>query len=249
MTAPQSSESVADLRPEHPVAPPSRSLGGTDANDGSIWGAGTASSIGGWQHADGELERLALESYRRAHTQDELQFAGVVRRGAGLLIDIVAVSLLLGVVSTVWVFGAKVLIPLPRIAPDWQLALAISGIVAIDVAIWVWRIPLRFGRSGATFGMKAVGVAAVDPQTRVPVGVAVSFLRIIALVVLSAMSLGGAALVVSLAVLTGPHEWWTWWGAAAAALAVGFSPQLWALFDSRRQTLADRITRTVVVLA
>jgi len=50
-------------------------------------------------------------------------------------------------------------------------------------------------------------------------------------------------------VLTGPHEWWTWWGAAAAALAVGFSPQLWALFDSRRQTLADRITRTVVVLA
>ena len=207
-----------------------------------------APALSDWGAAASAWRRHTFDAYERAHRARPLRPAGFWRRATGLVIDRAALLVVVGLVDTVVWFSVRVLRPEWRDSPRWQLALGLFLLGAVDVGIWYRMVPYAFGTVGATFGMRRAGIVAVEPEDRGPVGATAALLRSLARSILSLVSWGVALVAAAVVLDGGTHRWWTWAGLAVAALVVAGLPQLWSLVDPGRRTIADRLTRTQVVL-
>jgi uncharacterized RDD family membrane protein YckC len=93
------------------------------------------------------------------------------------------------------------------------LLLTLLGWV-LYVAVFVWNVCLKGGRTGYTIGKGVLGIRLINADTGQPIGAGMAFLRQLAHIV------------------------------DALPCYLGF---LWPLWDSKRQTFADKIVSSVVI--
>ncbi|WP_421735830.1 RDD family protein [Cellulomonas sp.] len=85
---------------------------------------------------------------------------------------------------------------------------------AVTLGLWVWNRWVRGGRTGQSWGKKALGITLQKDETGEPLGVWMAFVRDVAHYV------------------------------DGLVLYLGY---LWPLWDTRRQTFSDKLTKSVVV--
>ncbi|WP_399552439.1 RDD family protein [uncultured Cellulomonas sp.] len=101
--------------------------------------------------------------------------------------------------------------PIDEPTPTGLLTFAVTAVISL--ALWVWNRWVRGGRTGQSWGKKAVGITLQRDLTGEPLGVWMAFVREIAHYVDGFLYLG----------------------------------YLWPLWDSKRQTFSDKLTKSVVV--
>lgn len=202
-----------------------------------------------WDDAADERRRVSLADHRRAHHVVPLRPATLVRRAVGATLDALLVLAVLSAADGLVLLGARVFVPAPSTAPGWQVSAVVAVLVVVDGLLWYRLVPARTGRDGATLGMRAVGIAAVDPETRVPGGLVVAALRVVATVLVQVAALVAALAVLGAAAVAGTEGPWRWWAVSTAALVVAVAPHLWATVDPAHRTVVDRLTHLTVVRA
>lgn len=95
--------------------------------------------------------------------------------------------------------------------------MALTGVLFL--AIFIWNICLKQGKTGYTVGKGVMGIKLIKEDTGQPIGAGMAFLRYLLTQAISAVTCGIGGLI----------------------------DLLWPLWDSKRQTLHDKILSTVVI--
>ncbi|KQY46250.1 RDD family protein [Cellulomonas sp. Root137] len=139
----------------------------------------------------------------------------IMRVGAYLLDSLAFVPYLLGLlVMTVTSVPGYDNYGNPTSEPTATGALTLGILAVISVGLWVWNRWVRGGRTGQSWGKKALGITLQRDVTGEPLGVWMAFVRDVAHYV------------------------------DGFVLYLGY---LWPLWDGKRQTFSDKLTKSVVV--
>jgi uncharacterized RDD family membrane protein YckC len=198
----------------------------------------------------------------RARASKLAPYAGFWPRFAGQLIDCIVLMLItvpiqfvLGL-GALWITASMTTCIDTYCAETGLIKFAAVVLIIIEVAI-VWRVIVRPQVMDAqTYGMRVVGLEVRDASTNMPIGTGKALIRSVVAPLFLAVVFGFPFVGMLIGVIwdeaTGAgifdHSWVTT-GTLSFAMWVGYLPWLWNVVDRRRQTLADKLSGTVVVLS